>query len=125
MVDEHKLEPFWQAARDHAPEASPDFLARIMGDALEVQQGFASPREAGVMARLGGLLQDMSRNWLPMGGMVAAACTGVVIGLSSGNPLAFWGNGAISSAQATTIELLPTGALFSVSGFGTSVSGVN
>ncbi|MER5170526.1 hypothetical protein [Thioclava sp. GXIMD2076] len=125
MVDEQKLEPFWQAARDHAPEASPDFLARIMGDALEVQQGFGVPRKAGVMTRLGGFMQDLARNWLPMGGMVAAACTGVAIGFSSGNPLAFWGNGAVSSAQATTIELLPTGDLFSVSGYGISLSGVN
>ncbi|WP_406736270.1 hypothetical protein [Thioclava sp. GXIMD4215] len=131
MVDEHKLEPFWQAARDQQPEPSPEFLARVLADGLQMQAQHLRPGAPGAadVAWTGGLfglisvLRDAARNWLPMGGMVAATCTGVIIGLSSGNPLSYVGLKTISTAEATTVELLPTGDLFSVAAQVASESG--
>lgn len=72
-----------QARETQVPDPSADFLARVLSDAQEVQDGFApalperQPRP-GLWAQLLGAIGG----WPAMGGLVTATVTGVWIGVS-------------------------------------------
>ena len=80
------LDPFFAALRDiEVPEAGPDLLARVLGDAEAEQARRAVPamtRGAGARPGLFATFLRAIGGWPAMGGLAAATFAGVWIGVA-------------------------------------------
>lgn len=110
-----ELNGLFDAARREAPLPSGDLLARIAADAeLEAKAVAnsvpAEPRPAAPVARqrpgLWARLGAVFGGWPAVGGLVAAAATGVVLGFAAPDAVAAWAGEAwpLSAALGTGVE---------------------
>lgn len=67
-----------KTARDAPADVSDALMARVLADAEGFRPVMAPPRQPGIWERLA----DLVGGWQGMGGLVAATCVGVWIGLS-------------------------------------------
>lgn len=98
-LNDFELDEVFAAARREAPAVSEDFMARIVADAFKVQDEFSAPAVETEDERLSlfEMLWDMLGGWAGAGGLVAAAATGLWIGIAPPNALslideAIWGS---------------------------------
>lgn len=110
------LEGVFAAARQTAPEPSAAFLMRVMAEAEAVQAArqAAAARPAARGGRLAGLMALVG-GWPALGGMVAAAATGLWIGFIGGERIdGFTAVYLGASDSASAVSLLPEGDLFAL-----------
>ncbi|WP_299739354.1 hypothetical protein [uncultured Roseobacter sp.] len=75
-----EVDALLKAARDPVPDVPDGLMARVLADAAALQ-----PTQMGVMREKPGLWMrwtDLLGGWQGMGGLVAATCAGVWIGLN-------------------------------------------
>lgn len=124
MADKHDgidgLEGFFAAARQDAPEPSAAFVMRVMAEAeaMQAARQAAAPAVAARPAGRGGVfdgLMALVGGWPALGGMVAAAATGLWIGFIGvdridGLTAVYLG----ASESASAVSLMPEGDLFAL-----------
>ena len=124
MTDMHNvngidaLEGVFAAARQTAPEPSAAFLMRVMAEAEAVQAARqaapAAARPAARGSRLAGLMALVG-GWPALGGMVAAAATGLWIGFIGVERIDGFTAVYLGASDSTSaVSLLPEGDLFAL-----------
>lgn len=111
-----ELETLFAAARDHAPEARPAFLAALAEGAAVAQRPSLQAAPAVPPARAAGwraLVWQALGGWPGTAGLAAAGVVGVAIGLAGLGPF-----GAIVQPAETAVEMLPAFDLAQLAGEG-------
>ncbi len=105
---DRRLEDFFAAARDRAPDPSEALMARILADAEAARRlaAVARPSE-GLWARLGAMLGG----WQGIGGLATATAAGLWIGYAGlADPAEL--SGGLVGAAGETVELMPEVEVF-------------
>ena len=82
-LSDTELDGLFVAARSDAPEAGADLLARVLGDADAVQSTMHVIQPSRQKRRMLPQLVALLGGWPAMAGLVSAAVTGVLIGVSN------------------------------------------
>ncbi len=111
-----ELETLFAAARGHAPEARPAFLATLAQEAAAAQRPNQQAAPAVPPVRTGGwtaLVWQALGGWPGTAGLAAASLAGVAIGLAGLGPFE-----AIVQPAEAAVEMLPAFDLAQLAGEG-------
>lgn len=93
--DDMMLDDLFQAARSEMPAPSDDLMARIMGDADQVAEGWAQAEPAPAAGGWLRSLLDAVGGWPAASGIVTAGMVGLVVGISPPQTLSDFAEGYI------------------------------
>ncbi len=96
---------FTAARSDDVVLAGSDFLARVLGDGIEVQRETQAAAARPAVRR--SLLSKVLKRWHAAGGLIAAGVVGLGIGVAGGETFGEVAASLVSGTQAGSVDVMP------------------